>query len=287
MSPEQWTWEESVAWLRQQPDQQALVRACYYDDPLLVAAQRFARSEEWRALRAFLPHPAGRALDIGAGRGISSYALALAGWQVVALEPDPSNLVGARAILSLARESSLPILVEEAIAEAAPFDDCTFDLVYGREVLHHSLDLSRLCQEAARVLKPGGQFVVTRETVISNPEDLTIFLDKHPLHKYFGGENALLLDRYLSAMRDSGLDILRVLGPLDNPINFHPYDDASHFSNTRKRLLHSLHRFLVRSLYGVRSKLVHMLPERLAYALFHALDAPGRLYSFIANKPVD
>ena len=135
-----------MVWLRQQPDQEALVRACYYDDPLLAAAQRFARSDEWRAVRAFLPHFPGLVIDIGAGRGISSYALARDGWQVVALEPDPSILLGAGAIRDLMRETGLPIMVEEAYGEAIPFKDNTFDLVYGREVLHHARSLNALCK---------------------------------------------------------------------------------------------------------------------------------------------
>ena len=64
------TWEQAVQWLRTQPGEQALVRQCYYDDPLDEAAQRFHNSEEWRATRHLLAHHLpGRVLDVGAGRG--------------------------------------------------------------------------------------------------------------------------------------------------------------------------------------------------------------------------
>ena len=96
----QMTWEQAVQWLRDQPDQRVLVKACYFDDPLVEAAERFWQSAEWKAIAALLPPPNGKALDLGAGRGISSYAMAQDGWQVTALEPDPSNLVGAGAIHS-------------------------------------------------------------------------------------------------------------------------------------------------------------------------------------------
>ena len=46
----------------------------------------------------------GQALDVGAGRGIASYALAREGFTVTVLEPDDSHLVGAGAIRSLAEE---------------------------------------------------------------------------------------------------------------------------------------------------------------------------------------
>jgi SAM-dependent methyltransferase len=236
-------------------------------------------------MRAYLPHPAGLVLDIGAGRGISSYALAFGGWQVVALEPDPSSLVGCGAIRELARETSLPIRVKEAYGEAMPFDDNTFDLVHGREVLHHARDLSKLCLEAARVLKPGGWLLVTRETVISRQEDLAIFLNNHPLHKFFGGENAFLLDRYISAITDSGLKIKKILGPLDSPINFYPFDEEAPGISTRQRLPRNIRHFIVRYLYRPRSILAHSLPRSVAYRFFRVLDTPGRLFSYIAQKP--
>ncbi len=43
-----------------------------------------------------------------------------------------------------------------ADAEALPFDDNRFDLVYSWGVLHHTPDTRRAVDEARRVLKPGG-----------------------------------------------------------------------------------------------------------------------------------
>ena len=31
-----------------------LVRACYFDDPLLDAAERYSKSEEWKSLKSIL-----------------------------------------------------------------------------------------------------------------------------------------------------------------------------------------------------------------------------------------
>ena len=136
------SWEQAVQWLRDKPDQQDLVRACYYDDPLPAAAERFWQSLEWKSITALLP-PAqgGFALDLGAGRGISSYALAKEGWKVSALEPDPSTLVGSGAIRSLAHDSGLPIEVVTEFSEKLPFEDNSFELVNCRQVLHHARDL--------------------------------------------------------------------------------------------------------------------------------------------------
>jgi SAM-dependent methyltransferase len=279
------TWEEAVIWLRRQPDQAALVRACYYDDPLIDAAKRFAGSGEWQAVRALLPGRPGRALDLGAGRGISSYALARDGWRVTALEPDPSGLVGAGAIRSLAAEAGLDITVEGHWGERLPFPDGLFDLVHGRQVLHHAKDLDGFCREVGRVLKRGGIFIGTREHVISRPEDLGAFLEHHPLHRFYGGENAYLLRQYLSAITGGGLSLLKVLGPYDSPINYFPMTD----DQWRQECLRPLSRIVgfrvSRVFTDDRNPIGRWLLRKLAVWRSRSCETPGRPYSFVADKP--
>jgi 2-polyprenyl-3-methyl-5-hydroxy-6-metoxy-1,4-benzoquinol methylase len=88
------TWEDAVRWCMAEPSMSALARAAYFDEPV-AAALRYQASAEFGAVRALLPPKAGRALDLGAGNGILSHALAREGWAVTAVEPDPSELVGA------------------------------------------------------------------------------------------------------------------------------------------------------------------------------------------------
>ena len=161
------SWEGAVAELKRQPDAEELVKACFYDDPLIEAAQRYWQSTEWQSVRSYLPSRPGTALDVGSGRGISAYALARDGWQVTALEPDSSHSVGAGAIRTLAQDSGLAIDVTQTWGEELPFASASFDLVHCRQVLHHARDLGQLCRQIGRVLKPGGVFVATREHVIS------------------------------------------------------------------------------------------------------------------------
>lgn len=278
------TWEQAVQWLRQQPDQEALVRACYYDDPLIQSAQRFADSEEWQAVANLLPKPPGSVLDLGAGRGISSYALARDGWQVTALEPDPGAIVGAGAIRELAEISELPIEVHQNHAEDLPFTDKTFDAVYARQVLHHASDLSLLCREVARVLKPGGIFIATREHVISRPDDLEKFLNKHPLHHLYGGENAYLLDQYRAAISGNGLHIVKVLGPFDSVINYFPMT-IQQWREYYRALLSS---FLGYKISFFLTDQQHLIGQWVLKCLAHRFSStnhtPGRLYSFVAQK---
>jgi ubiquinone/menaquinone biosynthesis C-methylase UbiE len=281
MNVKQLTWEEAVQWLRDQPDRQQLVRACYYDDPIQTAAERFSNSEEWQAVTQLLTdRTPGKALDIGAGRGISSYAFAKSGYHVTALEPDSSQIVGAGAIQTLVDSSSLPISVVQEWGETLPFADNTFDVVYGRAVLHHARDLNQLCKEAARVLKPSGYFIATREHVISKQEDLQQFLDSHPLHSLYGGENAYLLEQYTNAINLAGLKIHRTLAPLESEINYAPMTKTECQNLFRPVSIRRLGHRLGSKLADI--KILQNLYIRYAS---NRLDSPGRLYSFLAVKP--
>ena len=273
------TWEEAVQWLRSQPGQQELVRFCYYDDPLEAAAARFHASLEWQATKALVADaPSGEVLDLGAGRGIASYAFAREGRTVVALEPDPSDVVGRGAIADLAAQCRLPITPVEAFGEDLPFADNRFAVVYGRAILHHAADLPRLCQEAARVLQPGGLFLAVREHVISRDEDLAAFLAGHSLHAFYGGENAYRLEEYLDGLRCGGLVIRKVLGPFDTVVNYWP--------RTRADLCRHWTRFLPPGLRAFAATLLAApgIWHLAARIESRKADAPGRHYAFLGVK---
>jgi SAM-dependent methyltransferase len=266
---DQISWEASVRWLKAQPDQAELVRSCFYDDPLSAAADRYYLSSEWKAVRQLIGPPRGDALDIGSGRGISAHALARDGWRTFALEPDASMEVGAGAIRQLAAETGVNINVVETWGEQLPFESNSIDLIHCRQVLHHARDLRRLCSESARVLKPNGTFIATREHVLSRREDLQTFLNNHPLHFLYGGENAFLLQDYTSAITSAGIKLIKVLNPFQSDINLFPQSKSGIKAEfARRRLL----------------PYPNLIPDWLLTWKGNRLDAPGRLYSFLGKK---
>jgi ubiquinone/menaquinone biosynthesis C-methylase UbiE len=272
------SWEQAVQWLRQQPDKAQLVIDCYYDDPLLAAAERYWQSEEWKAVRGLLAGRSGSALDVGAGRGIASYALAKDHFAVTALEPDPSVLVGTAAIRGLAAEGGVTINVCEEFSEHLPFESNSFDVVFARAVLHHTSDLKSACAEFYRVLKPGGIMLAAREHVISDKADLPAFYNIHPLHKLYGGENAFLLSDYKEAILEAGFTNLQTISPWQSIMNFAPHTPATLQHAVAGKLGGIAP--LVRCLFNLPGVWPVMC------ALLAVTDRrPGRLYSFVASKP--
>jgi SAM-dependent methyltransferase len=275
------TSEEAVIWLREQSNMQEAVRHCYFDDPVEAAAERFSNSEEWQAVRELLKgYLPGKVLDIGAGRGISSYAFAKAGCNVTALEPDPSIIVGSSAIQLLLKKTNLSIEIVQEYGETLPFSNNSFDIVYVRAVLHHAQDLQKFCQEVSRVLKKGGIFIATREHVISAKEDLQEFLDQHLLHFLHGNENAYLLNEYKSAIERAGLTRIRIINPFGNVINYAPQTQQYFQSNVIAPLLQRKFGSVLSKLL-LRNKVINNI---CAEYLSFKSNTPGRLYTFLASK---
>ena len=273
------SWEDAVTWLVEQPEHQELVRQCYFDRPVIEAVRRYAASDEWSALTRFLPSP-GKALDIGAGNGIVSFALAKQGWTVSALEPDPGQFVGAAAIRKFADSENLPITVAEEFGESMPWEDNEFDLVMARQVIHHANDLTQMYQEMARILKPGGTLIAFRDHVIDSDEGLQEFKDNHPLHNLYGGENAFRLEEYVGAIKNAGLSIANTFHQFDTVINYAPKtkaDIAREISNGFK-----IQPFKMAGYHLIKLPVIFPLMMKIATMMYRK---QGRLVSFICNKP--
>jgi SAM-dependent methyltransferase len=130
----------------------------HYDSKWGITYHEVGQAQVTGKLRKALGHEPrryARALEIGAGTGYFSLNLLRAGviGEAVATDISPgmlSKLEGSAAELGLE--------VETAACEAAelPFEDHSFDLVFGHAVLHHLPDLSGAFREFRRVLRPRG-----------------------------------------------------------------------------------------------------------------------------------
>jgi ubiquinone/menaquinone biosynthesis C-methylase UbiE len=93
-------------------------------------------------------------LDVGAGAGHLSFALASAAARVVALDPAPGMLAMVRQ--GAAARGLRQIETCQADAAALPFAAASFDLVATRYSAHHWLEVPRALAQMRRVVKPDG-----------------------------------------------------------------------------------------------------------------------------------
>lgn len=271
--------EDAILELRRQPYQESMIRDAYLLADVSDEAKRFADSAEFAAVISLIGGVIGkRVVDLGAGTGIASWAFATRGAEAVyAVEPDPSAHVGRGAIEKLIAQ--LPIAPVDATGEALPFPDRHADIVYTRQVLHHISDLDAVLAECSRILSPGGILLATREHVVRNEQELTVFLQNHPVHALVGGENAHSLQVYVEAISSAGLRIDRVIRPWESVINAYPTVGSD-------PELREYPRLALQRKYGRLGSVVGSFPP--IGALIRKLlfgRVPGRMYSFIATKP--
>jgi SAM-dependent methyltransferase len=271
-----YSWEEAIDVLRQDPQHRGLIFDSYLTTDLVGNCHRFAESAEFaevlRLIRSRRPD-ARDVLDIPAGNGIATYAFARAGFQVVAVEPDPSLSVGRGAIAAVLGGEKFDVPIIDAFGEKLPFDARSFDVVYVRQGLHHARDLRSMLGEYARVLRPNGLILSCREHVVDNyGRSLKAFLDSQVDHQLYGGEHAFTLGDYRAGFAEAGLEIVDEFGPYDSPINLHPNSEEDLAAKIRESMPGRLLSFA----------LPRSLVLRLGMWQLRRSSRPGRLYSFVA-----
>ena len=139
------------------------------------AAEYNAQWNTWseETLRAMLPaagpKPTDTVLDVATGTGFTALAFAPLVYSVVGLDVSPGML--AQAQKYAAERGITNARFEEGAAEALPFGDAQFDLVTCRIAPHHFLNMPQFLSETARVLKPGGLFVLVDTAVPDDAPD--------------------------------------------------------------------------------------------------------------------
>ena len=126
------------------------------------------RSEEacvrdWR--RELLADVRGEVLDLGAGTGANLPFFSPEA-HVVAAEPDSAM---ARRLRAHARATGVVVDVVDAVAEALPFADASFDVVVSTLVLCTVDDVDRALAEVKRVLRPDGRFIFLEHVAADDP----------------------------------------------------------------------------------------------------------------------
>ena len=190
------------------------------------------------ALRGLPAPPGGTALDVATGGGHAALRLAELGWRVTAGDLAPRMLEQAR---RLAAAAGREIETRLFPAEEMPFADASFDLVTARVAPHHFSSPARFVGEAARVLKPGGHFLLIDGSVPDDDPATEAWL--HEVEKWRDPSHGRFLSRaaWETLIRSAGLFLERSeLHPLKQPDLRWYFDTAATPPENRARVLEAV-----------------------------------------------
>lgn len=207
----------------------------------------------------FDKHKNKKVLDIGCGPGWLVRNYAQNGAVVFAV--DIAN-IAVELTKKMLEVYNLSATVQQANAEELPFEDNCFDFISSSGVLHHTPDMQKAVNEAYRVLKPGGEAIISvyYKNVLLNSLTFPLFLSTYRLFKpNVPGRNQMGFAKSVD-------DFIRMYDGEDNPVGY-----GLTFSECKKM-------FAKFELLGHE---VHFFPKRFIPALN---NSPDFLYKLLDNK---
>jgi SAM-dependent methyltransferase len=145
-----------------------------------IDRDRYGSYAPWlRATIGFDRYAGCRLLEVGCGLGTDLAQFAIGGAIVHGIDLVPKHLELTRSRFELIR---LPVQLARADAEALPFPDKTFDVVYSFGVLHHTPHTRAAVEEVRRVLRPGGIAIIAVYHLYSM--NLLAFLLRELVHQH-------------------------------------------------------------------------------------------------------
>lgn len=177
----------------------------------------------------------GTALDVATGGGHTALCLARLGWCVTAGDIAPRMLENAA---RLAAEAGFRIETRLFPAEQMPFPDGAFHLVTVRVAPHHFSAPARFTAEVARVLAPGGHFLLIDGSVPDGDPETDAWL--HQVEKWRDPSHGRFLSRaaWETLVRAADLTVLRSeLQPMKQPDLEWYFETAATPPENRTRVL--------------------------------------------------
>ncbi len=146
-------------------------------------------------------------LDIATGGGHTAIAMAPHVARVLATDLTPEMLDSAREHSASRGAANIDFAIADA--EDLPFEDRSFDIVTCRIAAHHFPKPAAFVREVARVLRPGGTFVLQDQIVPEDAANAAVVEAfeslRDPSHA-----RALPLSEWLSLLEETGLTVASV-----------------------------------------------------------------------------
>ena len=168
-------------------------------------------------LEVVRPNGGERMLDVATGGGHTALHFAPHVREVVATDLTPRMLAAAEEHLRQAGASNVSFRLADA--EALPFPDADFDLITCRIAPHHFQHPVRFVSEAARVLRPGGLFVLDDNMAPEDPE-LEAFMNGFERQRDPSHVAAHPISRWRAWAEEAGLEVETATGLTEKVYEF-------------------------------------------------------------------
>ncbi|MCL6443861.1 MAG: class I SAM-dependent methyltransferase [Alicyclobacillus sp.] len=116
-----------------------------------------------------------RVLDVGTGTGHAALALAPTARTVTGVDLTARMVESATSLAAERGVGNVQFVVSDVVR--MPFPDAHFDLITCRLAAHHFADADAAAREIARVLRPGGRFILIDHVAPTDP-DLDAFINR-------------------------------------------------------------------------------------------------------------
>ena len=192
-----------------------------------------------------------RVLDVGCGAGHTALAFARVTREVVAL--DLTDAMLAQTAASAQERGLVNVALQRGDAAALPLPDDAFDLVTSRLCAHHYADPQQALRESARVLAPGGLYLLS-DTVAPEDPARDSFLNCFELLRDFSHVRDHRISEWFAMFRAAGL-MPELLGEWTIHQDFDPWVariDTPPDAVTGLRALFDHAPVEVRSAFGIR-----------------------------------
>jgi ubiquinone/menaquinone biosynthesis C-methylase UbiE len=150
--------------------------------------------------------PEDRCLDIATGAGHTALRLAASAAEVIGLDVAEGMLETARGLAAERALDNLSFRLGDAAA--LPFAAESFDLATCRIAPHHFADIPAFLAETARVLKPGGRFVL-EDTLAPDDPAAAAFIEEIERRRDPTHLHALSQSQWHAAISAAGLRVVR------------------------------------------------------------------------------
>jgi len=168
-----------------------------------------------RLLQIAAPNGTERLLDVATGGGHTALAFSPLVKAVTAIDLTPPMLEAAAAHAAARGATNITFAVADA--ERLPFADSTFEIVTARIAPHHFANPEAFVRETARVLVPGGLFLLD-DNMVPEDDELDAFMNRFEQWRDPSHVRAYRPSQWRAWLAASGLHVV-----VDDPLELKAY----------------------------------------------------------------